>query len=415
MNIVSISLIDKIVRGDRRAIAQAISVLEEDGERAHDVRRNLQGLVGRAHVIGVTGPPGAGKSSLVSSVIDNLRQRGRTVAVVAVDPSSPFSGGAVLGDRIRMGKSQGDDGVFIRSLASRGHLGGLSAAAGDVINVFDAAGFDVVVVETVGAGQSEVEITRYADTRVVACPPGLGDDVQAIKAGILEIADVFVVTKADLPEARRTESDLNSMISLRGNAGNAQIVIKVSARSGEGVSDLVDWLERRTERGLRHKADGLQQAYAVVVRCLAADNMARTLGMELLHAAPGHVTLRMQVQSSHMNFNKRCHGGAIFALGDMALGLACNTYGPIATLVSSQMSISKAVEEGEWLIAKATEIDRSRKIGNYQVEVTRARDGTHVALVNGTVYILDKPVTVEGLAEIRELPHSDTAASMAAE
>ncbi|MDR0477890.1 MAG: ATP/GTP-binding protein, partial [Desulfobulbaceae bacterium] len=135
----NIPLIDKIVHGDRRAIAQAISILEDDGERAHDVRRGLHGLVGRSHVIGVTGPPGAGKSSLVSAVIDDLRQRGRTVAVVAVDPSSPISGGAVLGDRVRMGKSQDDNGVFIRSLASHGHLGGLSAAAGDVIDVFDAA------------------------------------------------------------------------------------------------------------------------------------------------------------------------------------------------------------------------------------------------------------------------------------
>jgi LAO/AO transport system ATPase len=390
------SLSDKIARGERRAIAQAISVLEDNGARAHDVRRAIRSRVGRAHVIGVTGPPGAGKSSLVASVIDGLRQRGRTVAVVAVDPSSPFSGGAVLGDRIRMGRSQGDDGVFIRSLASRGHLGGLSAAAGDVIDVFDAAGFDVVIVETVGAGQSEVEITRHADTRVVACPPGLGDDVQAIKAGILEIADVFAVTKADLPEARRTEADLKTMLGLRGDTGAAPPVMKVSTRSGEGIAELVDWLESRSQRGLRHRQDdAARQARALVLRCLAADNVAQTMGMELLHAAPGQVTLRMQVRRAHMNFNKRCHGGMIFAFGDMALGFACNTYGSIATLVSSQMSISKAVEEGEWLIAEATEVDRSRKIANYQVQMTRARDGAHVALLNGTVYILDKPVTVD--------------------
>jgi len=390
-------MIDKIARGDRRAIAQAITILEERGEHAHEVRRAIQGLVGRTHVIGVTGPPGAGKSTLASAIIDGLRQRGRTVAVVAVDPSSPFSGGAVLGDRIRMGKSQGDNGVFIRSLASRGHLGGLSAAAGDVIDLFDAAGFDIVVVETVGAGQSEVEITRYADTRVVACPPGLGDDVQAIKAGILEIADIFVVTKADLPDARRTESDLTSMIGLRGDASQMQTVMKVSAKSGEGVADLVNWLESRTQRGLRHNTDSAPEVHTLVARCLATDNVARTLGMELLHAALGQVTLRMRVQPMHMNFNKRCHGGSIFSLGDMALGLACNTYGAIATLVSSQISISTAVEEGEWLIAKATEVNRSRKIGNYQVHITRVRDDAHVALLNGTVYILDKPVSVEEL------------------
>jgi LAO/AO transport system ATPase len=389
------SLSERIARQDRRSIAQAISRIEDNGAQAYEVRRAVQGRVGRAHVIGVTGPPGAGKSSLVSALIDALRERGRTVAVVAVDPSSPLSGGAVLGDRIRMGRSQGDDGVFIRSLASRGHLGGLSAAAGDVIDVFDAAGFDIIIVETVGAGQSEVEITRYADTRVVACPPGLGDDVQAIKAGILEIADVFVVTKADLPDAKRTKADLKLMIGLRGGASREQVVMQASTLTGEGVTDLVDWLEQRSERGLRHKTDGSQEAArALVSRCLAADNVAQTLGMELLHAALGQVTLRMQVRRQHVNFNNRCHGGSIFSLADMALGLACNTYGVIATLVSSQMSISTAIEEGEWLIAKATEVDRSRKIGNYQVQVTRARDGAHVALVNGTVYILDKPVPV---------------------
>ena len=165
------SLADGITRADRRAIARAITSLENNDENAHDVRKAVAVHVGRAHVIGVTGPPGAGKSTLVSALISGLRRRGCTVAVAAVDPSSPFSGGAVLGDRVRMGDRQTDEGVFIRSLASRGHLGGLTAAVGDVIDVFDAAGFDVVIVETVGAGQSEVEITRYADTRVVACPP----------------------------------------------------------------------------------------------------------------------------------------------------------------------------------------------------------------------------------------------------
>jgi acyl-CoA thioesterase len=218
-----------------------------------------------------------------------------------------------------------------------------------------------------------------------------------MKAGILEIADIFVVTKADLPEAQRAEADLNVMIELRdgANRGERQTVMKVSTRSGEGVVALVNWLERRTQRGLRHKANGSNEAYRLVTRCLAVDNVARALGMELLYAAPGQVTLRMHVQRSHMNFNKRCHGGMIFALSDMALGLASNTYGLIASLVSSQISISTAVEEGEWLIAKATEVDRSRKIGNYQTLVMRARDGAHVALMNGTVYILDRPVMVE--------------------
>jgi len=388
------TLSDRMARGDRRTIAQAISSLENNDERAHEVRRAVAGRVGRAHVIGVTGPPGAGKSTLVSALILGLRQRGRTVAVVAVDPSSPFTGGAVLGDRIRMGDRQDDEGVFIRSLASRGHLGGLAAAAGDVIDVFDAAGYDVVLVETVGAGQSEVEITRYADTRVVACPPGLGDDVQAIKAGVLEIADVFVVTKADLPGARRTESDLQAMIGLRRGAGPAPAVQKVSAPSGEGMAALVEWLDARPQRGLRHAPGGSLQARQLVGRCLDADGFGQAMGMELLHAAPGEVKLRMRVQRMHINFNQRCHGGAIFSLGDMALGLACNSHGSIATLVDSQMSISTAVEEGEWLIAHATEVARSRKIGTYQVRISRARDDAHIALLNGVVYVLDRPVTV---------------------
>jgi len=396
VNTLAETFIERIANGDRRTIAQAISSLENNDERAHDVRKAVAAGVGHAHVIGVTGPPGAGKSTLVSALIVGLRQRGRTVAVAAVDPSSPFSGGAVLGDRVRMGKRQCDEGVFIRSLASRGHLGGLAASVGDIIDVFDAAGFDVVIVETVGAGQSEVEITRYADTRVVACPPGLGDDVQAIKAGVLEIADIFVVTKADLPDARRTESDLLTMIGLRRKAGWTPAVKKVSAPSGEGMDALVDWLEQRPQRGLRHAPGGTQQARTLVTHCLNADRFGQALGMELLHAAPGEVKLRMRVQSVHMNFNNRCHGGAIFALGDMALGLACNTYGSIATLVDSQMNISTAVEEGEWLIAHATEVARSRKIGTYQVRISRARDDAHIALLNGVVYVLDKPVAFAG-------------------
>lgn len=394
MSALTQSLAERIARRDGRTIARAISSLESNDAHAHDVRLAVAGRVGRAHVIGVTGPPGAGKSTLVSALVAGLRQRGRTVAVMAVDPSSPFTGGAVLGDRVRMGERQSDEGVFIRSLASRGHLGGLAAAAGDVIDVFDAAGFDVIIVETVGAGQSEVEITRYADTRVVACPPGLGDDVQALKAGVFEIADIFVVTKADLPDARRTESDLKAMIGLRRKNEWTPVVKKVSAPSGEGIDALVDWLEQRPQRGLRHAPGGAQQARALVARCLAADQFGNALGMELLHAAPGEVKLRMRVQRMHMNFNSRCHGGAIFALGDMALGLACNSHGKIASLIDSQMSISTAVEEGEWLIAHATEVARSRKIGTYQVRISRARDDAHVALLNGVVYVLDRPVAV---------------------
>lgn len=392
MNTVSNMSIQKALGGDRRSIALAISALENGGEMAYEVRRAIAASQGRAHVIGVTGPPGGGKSTLVSVLIKGLRKKGKTVAVVAIDPSSPFTGGAVLGDRIRMGERQSDDGVFIRSLASRGHLGGLSMAAGDVIDLFDASGFDVVIVETVGAGQSEVEITRFADTRVVVCPPGLGDDVQAIKAGVLEIADIFVVTKADLPDARKTESELLAMLTLRRSQAATPAVKSVSAPSEEGTDALVDWLDARSERGRRHATGGAKTAYNLVSRCIAGDNMAQLLGIELVAASMGSTTLRMKVMRKHMNFNDRCHGGALFALGDMALGLACNSYGKIATLVDGQLSISTAVEEGEWLVAHAYEVSRSRKIGSYQVKITRARDGEHIAMLHGTVYVLDKSV-----------------------
>lgn len=265
-------------------------------------------------------------------------------------------------------------------------------AAGDVIDLFDASGFDVVIVETVGAGQSEVEITRFADTRVVVCPPGLGDDVQAIKAGVLEIADIFVVTKADLPDARKTESELLAMLTLRRSQAATPAVKRVSAPSEEGTDALVDWLDARSERGRRHAAGGAKTAYDLVSRCIAGDNMAQLLGIELVAASMGSTTLRMKVMRKHMNFNDRCHGGALFALGDMALGLACNSYGKIATLVDGQLSISTAVEEGEWLVAHAYEVSRSRKIGSYQVKITRARDGEHIAMLHGTVYVLDKSV-----------------------
>jgi len=387
-------LVQDLLRGDRRSLARAISLLEDGGEHVADIRVGIRKHLGRAHVIGVTGPPGGGKSTLVSALICELRRRRKTVAVVAVDPSSPFTGGAVLGDRIRMGANQGDEGVFIRSLASRGQLGGLTACAADVIDVFDAAGYDVVLVETVGSGQSEVEITRFADTRLVVCPPGLGDDIQAIKAGILEIADAYVVTKSDLPDAGRTERELHAMLALRSTPGERPPVIKTQAPAGEGIADLVSWLADRTQRGRRHEASGSRATMELLGRLIAADRYGQENGFELVAASPGSATVRMRVASRHVNFNGRCHGGAIFSLGDMALGLACNSYGNIATLVDGQMCITSAVEEGEWLQAHAKEMARSRRIGSYQVRVTRSRDDSLVATVHGTVYFLDKPVTV---------------------
>jgi len=244
------SLAERVRAGDRRALARAITAVENETGAARDVRAALAPYLGRARRVGVTGPPGAGKSTLVNALVKELLARGQRVAVVAVDPSSPFTGGAVLGDRIRMAETQADERVFIRSLAARGHLGGLTRSAGAVLDVLDAAGFDTVIVETVGAGQSEVEVAGVADPCVVICPPGLGDDVQAMKAGILEIADLFVVNKADLPGADRTERELHAMLALRGR-GPKPPVLRTVATSGEGVAALAEAIEKRQAQGAR--------------------------------------------------------------------------------------------------------------------------------------------------------------------
>lgn len=218
------TIIQGVLSGQRRALARALTIVENERAGKDDLLAALYPHTGRAAVIGVTGAPGTGKSSLVNAMIAAYRGRGQTVAVVAVDPTSPFSGGAILGDRIRMKQHAGDDGVFIRSMATRGSLGGLSAAARDSIRVLDAAGFDAVLVETVGAGQSEVDIVRTAQTTLVVTAPGLGDDVQAIKAGILEIADVLVVNKADHTGAGQAARTLNHMLELGHPASRLRLV-----------------------------------------------------------------------------------------------------------------------------------------------------------------------------------------------
>ena len=210
----SSTLADQILAGNRRAIARLITHIERNDPRVQPVLNQLYSRTGRAHLVGVTGAPGTGKSSLVNELTKVYRAQGRQVAILAVDPTSPFSGGAILGDRIRMRELAGDQGVFIRSMASRGNMGGLSRAVDDAVKVLDAAGFELVIIETVGAGQGEVDIATSAQTILVVEAPGLGDDIQAIKAGILEIADILVVNKADRPEADRTASSLIAMLEL---------------------------------------------------------------------------------------------------------------------------------------------------------------------------------------------------------
>jgi len=394
-----VTLAERIRGGDRRALARAITAVENETGEAASIRTALAAHLGRAQVAGITGPPGAGKSTLVNALVKVLVGYGRRVAVIAVDPSSPVSGGAVLGDRVRMGEMQGHDAVFIRSLAARGHLGGLSRTAAQVIDVLDAAGFDDVLVETVGAGQSEVEVAKVAAHRLVVCPPGLGDHVQAIKAGILEIADAFVVNKADLPDAARTERELRAMLALRtGVAPGAQPpVLKTVATTGEGVAALADWLIARGRQAPPRAARGsppASDAAALLERLFARDAFARHLGLELLEAGEGRAAVRMRVGPEHVNFWGSCHGGAIFSLADTALGLACNSHGSIAALIDSHMTFSVAVKAGEWLTARAEEVSRTRKLGVYRMEVRR-EDGVLVASLTGTVYRTGKPLPGE--------------------
>ncbi|MGL4397421.1 MAG: methylmalonyl Co-A mutase-associated GTPase MeaB, partial [Hyphomicrobium sp.] len=215
---------------------------------APDILRALQPHLGHALVVGFTGPPGAGKSTLVNATIAHLRAQARTVGVIAVDPSSPISGGAILGDRIRMTAALDDDGVFVRSLASRGYLGGLSPAAVRIIDALDGAGFDIVLLETVGTGQSEIDVAEVADIRVVISAPGLGDDIQAMKSGLLEIADVMVVNKGDRPGAEQTMQQLMGALSIRATLSDKVPVLKTSALTSEGVPELVATLDAIAER-----------------------------------------------------------------------------------------------------------------------------------------------------------------------
>ena len=280
-------LVEGIGSGDVRALARAVSLVEDGVPAAAAVLAAAYPKAGRAMVVGVTGPPGAGKSTLVDRLTAHYRKRGLTVGIVAVDPTSPFSGGAILGDRIRMQGHATDEGVFIRSMATRGHLGGLAAATGRVITLLAAAGKDVVLVETVGVGQDEVEIVGAADVSLVVLVPGLGDEVQALKAGIMEIADVFVVNKADREGVERVVTEIESMLSLAEHDGRRPEIVRTVASRDEGVAVLADAIEafrsRAEASGLlaeRRRAQVRQLFEETLQEKLMAAVRARVLGAE---------------------------------------------------------------------------------------------------------------------------------------
>ena len=269
-------LVERACAADPRAVARLISLVENDSPRLREVAAALALHRGHAQVVGLTGAPGVGKSTTTSALVTALRSAGQRVGVLAVDPSSPFSGGALLGDRVRMQDHATDEGVFIRSMASRGQLGGLAAAVPQALRVLDAAGCDVVLVETVGVGQAEVEIASLADTTLLVLAPGMGDGIQAAKAGIIEIADVFVVNKADRDGADQVARDLRYMQSLGGRHSDTGAwrppIVKAAAARGQGIDDIVaavarhrDWMERHGELERRRRARAASEIEAIAL------------------------------------------------------------------------------------------------------------------------------------------------------
>ena len=273
----------RVLAGDMRAIARLLTRAENDAAEARVTLDSMFAHAGRAHVVGITGVPGSGKSTLVAKLAAEVRKTGRKIAIVAIDPSSPFSGGSILGDRIRMGELAGDPGVFVRSMATRGALGGLAKGTLELVDVLDAAGFEMVVIETVGVGQDEVEVARAAHTTVVVSAPGLGDDIQAIKAGILEIADVHVVSKCDRPDANRTIVDLKTMLALgythmdteqwKPEAGAVERrfpdIIATSSMKDQGIAELLAAIDRHRE-ALERTGDIQMRRAAIAERRLLA-------------------------------------------------------------------------------------------------------------------------------------------------
>ena len=272
--------LDQARNGDVRALARLLSMIEDESPRVRSFIKELGPATGGARVIGLTGAPGAGKSTVTGALLGAFRQAGRRVAVLAVDPSSPFTGGALLGDRIRMQEHATDDGVYIRSMASRGHLGGLAASTPQAVRLLDAAGFELIIIETVGVGQAEVAIASLADSVVVLLAPGMGDAIQAAKAGILEVADLFVVNKADKPDAQQVVRDLRNMVALAdraegGSPGWKPPIVSTVATKGDGIGELTErldqhwsWLTETGELKRRRQARAREELTALAFAAL---------------------------------------------------------------------------------------------------------------------------------------------------
>jgi len=290
-----VEIIEKVRQGDGRAIARLMSLIENNSTEATEALKALYPLTGKAFIVGITGPPGSGKSTLTDQLTREFRQMGKTVGIVAVDPTSPFTGGAILADRIRMQRHSLDAGVFIRSMATRGHLGGLAGATNDVVNVLDAAGKEIIFIETVGVGQDEVEVVKTAHTSIVVTVPGLGDDIQALKAGIFEIADIFVVNKADREGADRTAVELQAMLGLAPErSGWRPPIYKTVATQGTGIQELAQGI--LTHRSYLDEAGFREERWRERSRTVFLELLGQQATRRLLERARANGTLERLIE-----------------------------------------------------------------------------------------------------------------------